>query len=830
MTILSVAFAISMRIERTAARNFADTVRAKQLIHAALVRAFQDINETMRDPAKNPTPSEMPLIYPDWGSLSRGGTPQPDVMWSYDSTAANAPNSDASHIMNGEAIAVVPGDRGDSMDLKLQADGARPVWITNNIPRGKVSYVVVNTSGLIDVNEASGSNRLYSTHINEIDVSGTPEFIGSLNTFVNDRDTHKRYETLDELSKLNAAISEPVGAVGGVSSFNTFSFDLNRDVFFMKDKVTEPFTGDWWLNIDLDRPVPTIGRRDAEQYLHPKFNLNSITNYLDPNTAGKLDRYTNKKDFEDNYYTPLFNILDHILPDQERPDDVAWNIINYLDEDRIPQRAGSDQPWTHTEGGEPIPMINEIVVREYNIGEQTEMLCMGADDLSNVENIQNPERGSPYYVFSIELWYPYAPVKVSHNDNFSFQLAIFDQEVSTSLGIMDNHAAIQQMKLDVSINDMEFGTDTEFLVFDRTFGFHTNGSPGLVRLADTENGFWFIARVSQQTKFGLIPVDEAIRTSFHITRPRVYQVNDPRSNGQIKYWRFNEEEKVTENLTFSNGMDWDPSRGDSLESMNVTPPQNIRNRGSQPVCDPWSHRGQGLPIYATNGVMRNIGELGHIFRSNLDGEEDAPHLWYWRTLNLMHQDEGAQLLDLLTVRGHSQPSAGLFCINSRQTESIRALFHKLKIGVAGADELLEHDFGRQDVDPNDIGSADENNSVVFELNRTNLTSFTDMFNADSAEDGGGGPLADAFRRCAPSPTRQRHPNQRTANDIYKEDTFRSICELITFRQNIFTIVLGAQSLAPKGDFVVAEKRAVANVYRDAYTGRHFVRSFKWLDD
>ena len=77
---------------------------------------------------------------------------------------------------------------------------------------------------------------------------------------------------------------------------------------------------------------------------------------------------------------------------------------------------------------------------------------------------------------------------------------------------------------------------------------------------------------------------------------------------------------------------------------------------------------------------------------------------------------------------------------------------------------------------------------------------------------------------------RRHANHRSANDIYKEDVFRHICELITFRQNLFTIILGAQALSPRGNFVVAEKRAVANVYRDAYTGRHFVRSFKWLDD
>jgi len=62
------------------------------------------------------------------------------------------------------------------------------------------------------------------------------------------------------------------------------------------------------------------------------------------------------------------------------------------------------------------------------------------------------------------------------------------------------------------------------------------------------------------------------------------------------------------------------------------------------------------------------------------------------------------------------------------------------------------------------------------------------------------------------------------------DILDQLVNLITFRNNYFTVIVGAQVLGNDQKTVVGEKRAVATVYRDAYTGRHFMRSFKWLDE
>jgi hypothetical protein len=67
----------------------------------------------------------------------------------------------------------------------------------------------------------------------------------------------------------------------------------------------------------------------------------------------------------------------------------------------------------------------------------------------------------------------------------------------------------------------------------------------------------------------------------------------------------------------------------------------------------------------------------------------------------------------------------------------------------------------------------------------------------------------------------------------RESLFRNAFGLLSVRQNLFTIVIGAH-VAKGGQFPLARniisQRAVAVVWRDPYTGEFFVRSFQWLDD
>jgi hypothetical protein len=61
-----------------------------------------------------------------------------------------------------------------------------------------------------------------------------------------------------------------------------------------------------------------------------------------------------------------------------------------------------------------------------------------------------------------------------------------------------------------------------------------------------------------------------------------------------------------------------------------------------------------------------------------------------------------------------------------------------------------------------------------------------------------------------------------------EELVRPLPERVTFRQNIFVIIMAAQRLTP-ARHRTAEQRAAAVVIRDAYTGSWFIHDWFWLD-
>lgn len=199
--------------------------------------------------------------------------------------------------------------------------------------------------------------------------------------------------------------------------------------------------------------------------------------------------------------------------------------------------------------------------------------------------------------------------------------------------------------------------------------------------------------------------------------------------------------------------------------------------------------------------MGNIAELGHLWRSSLDDElrpgADPRNAW-WRTVDLLRKTEGTMLLDAMTVRGTSGERPGLVAMNARQPDVLRALFHNLRLGISNVANT-----GWVALEP---AARDQ---VISELLKTNCISFTDLFTDAYSDTGGGGPLASAFRSCAPG---------AAPNDIYEEDAFRAICELVSFRHNAFQIVLAVRELCGNGVTVSREERALATLLRDAYTG------------
>ena len=67
---------------------------------------------------------------------------------------------------------------------------------------------------------------------------------------------------------------------------------------------------------------------------------------------------------------------------------------------------------------------------------------------------------------------------------------------------------------------------------------------------------------------------------------------------------------------------------------------------------------------------------------------------------------------------------------------------------------------------------------------------------------------------------------------YSEDAVRRLPEFLSFRQSIYHIVLAVQALSPRSTderpIPIAEQRALVTLYRDTYTGRWTIVTWRWL--
>ena len=718
LTILAVAFAIAMRVESIAARNFRDMVRAKHLVQTALTESLDDVSRACAG-------KTYPDFYPYSGVHDAIGSP---------------PGSTNVNLVVGEAERAIPGIlRADAravssywMDVLVTnyTDTGTAITQTN----GRIAYVVVNCSGLLDANRIGGTERELSTDVGEIDVSYViPDEL----LFLTERTNHVRYETVQELRAIN-------DAVGTYAMSNLFvnSFDPGPDVY-MAD-------------------TNQLGSLDA--LLLPKFNINSITNYACYYNMTDPAAFRTDAAFMAGYFGPLKTILMAALPDMptNKANDVTWNVVNYLDKNRIPNGPNPYQ-WRHTESGENTPLINEIYFEEF-------------------------PSGSTNYRFRVEVWYPFIPTNVVSEDGFKLEIGVFSNnwEGATAPNEMDimDHAWLHYVH---DIDDMQFGSSTEFLVFD-TESFAPPKYPDKP-IANT-NAVWFLSRVLKvdTPSGGGTPitnvVDEAMgyqkseeedgtthrRALKKFIAPVDYQINDPRTNGQCRYW--------------------DPTLPDSgyPGDCRIGRKYSVAAHTLGALNDPsyftyfGTPKSQGIPIWYEGRTMRNISEIGHVFRSNMDDEVASAHInyGYWRNIDLMNRDEGAALIDWLTVRENNRSCRGRVTINTRQKPTLHSLIHDLQPGDPSWGDymgtLTPVMFNRI----TNVVHAIQTRARALE----GCKHWRDLFDAGSnpadptepADDGG--PVADALRACVDGILASGIPT----NDILKEAVCRSVVELLSFRQ------------------------------------------------
>ena len=199
MLIMGTAFVITMRTERLAAGNHADSVRARHLAQVGLVRALDQLQQAL----------PIQRMYPDWNVTSSWNSTN---MWPY-----------STNILRGSATNYVPRALWDAA---TNADWREPTtnhWLeimsiydwgvdpaSTSTPRGRlietnligrVKYLILNCSGLLDANYVGGATRAGGAHPREIAVGQLGELPELFCAEYRPQDL--RYESLAELAELN---------------------------------------------------------------------------------------------------------------------------------------------------------------------------------------------------------------------------------------------------------------------------------------------------------------------------------------------------------------------------------------------------------------------------------------------------------------------------------------------------------------------------------------------------------------------------------------------------------------------------------------------------
>lgn len=215
LTILVVAFAVMMRTERVAARSFQDVQRAKQLTYVGLSRVQVILDDVLG--------GGNPRIFPNWQVTNSVGSKQIDLNRTADLVStSDSPRSLAADFIVGSSLtqALAASSRAAWTNIVIDNQNNQPTLV------GRVAYVVVNDSGLLDANYAGGSGKRAGVSPAELVVSNEclTEFGGtSGDSFAQVRsNSYKRFESIADLT-VCAQVGTCLPSGGRVSNLCVYS-------------------------------------------------------------------------------------------------------------------------------------------------------------------------------------------------------------------------------------------------------------------------------------------------------------------------------------------------------------------------------------------------------------------------------------------------------------------------------------------------------------------------------------------------------------------------------------------------------------------------------
>ncbi len=281
LMLLAVSFAISMRTERLAAGNYADTVRTRQLAQVGLVRAMDEIARSM---GTNLFHTNGARVYPPWTVANASGGKI--VSNQYDKLLVGATTNFIPRSLLAEATPALANSWVEIRTRNVSSVTGPITNLTTNYDQtlmGRVGYLIINCSGLLDANFAGGTNRLYGTNAAEIALTDLPEIGSAADNLLNKRKTDIRYETLKELHELSGA-SQP-------ASFFIYSY----------------FPAGYWTGTTTNYPVNLAGSAAAlalrKSRIIQAFRDAGLTNAAPFGEAAGI-LYTNLLDYLDDDNRP----------------------------------------------------------------------------------------------------------------------------------------------------------------------------------------------------------------------------------------------------------------------------------------------------------------------------------------------------------------------------------------------------------------------------------------------------------------------------------------------------------------------------------------------
>lgn len=369
LTILIIAFAVQSRTERLSGRAFLSSARTRHLLQTSLAMAMEDIDTTAG--------SDYPAFF------ARGLQGNSSLRL-----------ADSIDFINEEIFFPVANPLiGNAYDTELDAATWETVAVGGTNPVGRIGYIIINTSGLLDANAVGGIEgrdtlgnaddyitRGAGIHPKEIQLSSKSNLIPELNA----SDSGFDHPGSDHPAKVTNKNLEAGLALVRNRNRAWRRFESLRDLYLLNaDETVEP-------NI-FTSPIESF----------------STFSYRPPEDDGRVFMGTNLTTVTERAKT----IADQLQLNPAIDADFVMNqLIDYLDTDKVPVDLDFSV--------EAVPLINELALA-CSFSFTPEIVVVDGEATVVSVKIGNT------YALALETWYPFT----GYGNEDSYTVAIEDRPV-----------------------------------------------------------------------------------------------------------------------------------------------------------------------------------------------------------------------------------------------------------------------------------------------------------------------------------------------------------------------------------------------------------------